>query len=946
MGGYLTSVTCYSFGTDFQLEMSGSSIWSDELLAEAVEKCADINSLVMIKGRQLSQLMVASYHGNIDYVEDLLNVPGVTVDLQNNEGQHALLYACVQGHTEIAQLILNTCQHPKDVVNLSDKMRRTPLMAVSYFGHRDTVSVLLESAAQVNVQNSKGWSSLMLSCLHRHTQTVSLLLQYGAHVNMPNNDGCPPLMVASHNGHTETVSILLKNGAHVNIQSGKGNFPLMVASQNGHAETVSILLQNGAHGNMQNNNGWPPLMIASQNGHTETVSILLQNGAHVNIQSGKGNFPLMVASQNGHAETVSILLQNGAHVNMQNNDGWSPLMIASQNRRTETVSILLQNGAHVNMESGKGNFPLMVASQNGHAETVSILLQNGAHGNVQTTALHFISKYNQISIAKLIIREKTQAIDVQDSLGRTPLMIASSCGHPEMVNLLLEAGAQVNFSNFSDYPSLHLPPHQISMPEEVSTVRGSALDIAVITGHVEVVSLLLQHGAKIRNIYYLLRSIALRLSRMQCSFRQMSRKSTDWEKYSAVIRLLFSCNSDLIGRVQCTNPSTLYMACAFGILQMVSLLTELGIDASDLYRPDDSGSSYWCNLIRVISSGSLLSETTSKQASSEVISLLHRENWPKIIRLLTDNGLDVNHQDSTGSFALGIASREGHTDLVRLLLQRESGVDLRDGEGISSLMEATSGGHLEICRLLLHYRAKVDMLDSKGWSALMVAVAADNVDFILILLERGAQINLQDESGTSSLMLSCLAGYTRVTKVLLGHGAEVNLQNGDGITALMMSCYNGHTEVAKLLINSGADISIVTSIGMTALRVSTDNSHKDITKLLIEYGAGDHLYTNPSRKRPLSMRDIPFISPGIVAHVHDKLEARLNQIENILQTLLQLQGTQHVPTVSNKLRKVELKPTLRDSLRILLPIAHDWKTIGTLLGVELHSLETIKRDNI
>ena len=367
---------------------------------------------------------------------------------------------------------------------------------------------------------------------------------------------------------------------------------------------------------------------------------------------------------------------------------------------------------------------------------------------------------------------------------------------------------------------------------------------------------------------------------------------------------------------------------------------------SDLYRADDSGSSYWCNLIRVISSGSLLSEAASKQASSVVISLLRRENWPKIIRLLTENGLDVNHQDSSGSFALGIASREGHTDLVRLLLQREAGVDLRDGEGISSLMEATSGGHLEICRLLLRYRAKVDILDSKGWSSLMVAVAADNVDLVLILLERGAQINLEDKSGTSSLMLSCLAGYTRVTKVLLGHGAEVNLQNSDGITALMMSCYNGHTEIVELPINSGADISIMTSIGMTALRVSTDNGHKDITKLLIEYGASYHLYTNLSRKRPLSTRDGLFISPGIVSHVHDKLEARLNQIENILQTLLQLQGTQHVPTVSNKSRKVELKPTLGDCLKILLPIAHDWKTIGTLLGVEHHSLETIKRDNI
>ena len=247
-------------------------IWSDELLlAEAMEKCADINSLVMIKGRQLSQLMVACHHGNIDYVEDLLKVPGVTVDLQNNEGQHALLCACEQGHTEIAQLILNTCQHP-NVVNLPDKMGRTPLMAASSFSHSDTVSVLLESAAQVNVQNSKGWSSLMLSCLHRHTETVSILLQNGAHINVQDNDGWPPLMIASQNGHTQTVSILLQNGVHINVQDNDGWPPLMVASQNGHTETVSILLLNGAHVNIQDNDGCPPLMVASHNGHTESTT--------------------------------------------------------------------------------------------------------------------------------------------------------------------------------------------------------------------------------------------------------------------------------------------------------------------------------------------------------------------------------------------------------------------------------------------------------------------------------------------------------------------------------------------------------------------------------------------------------------------------------------------------------------------------------------------------
>ena len=105
----------------------------------------------------------------------------------------------------------------------------------------------------------------------------------------------------------------------------------------------------------------------------------------------------MMASENGHTETVSILLQNGAHVNIQNNDGWTPLMMASQNGHTETVLILLQNGAHTNIQDN------------------------------ETTALHFTSKYNQISIAKLILNQKTHVIDVQDFLGRTPLMIASSC---------------------------------------------------------------------------------------------------------------------------------------------------------------------------------------------------------------------------------------------------------------------------------------------------------------------------------------------------------------------------------------------------------------------------------------------------------------------------------------------------------------------------------------
>ena len=1008
-----------SLTSSYRKSVDMSSEWSSEIwLAEAVANSVHINSLVLVNGIQLSQLMVACLHGNIDYVEVLLEVPGVKVDLQNDEGLHALHCACEQGHTEIAQLILNTCQCPKDIVNLLEKWENTSLMLASIFGHTETVLLLLQNGAHVNMQNPEGLSSLMLASLNGHTETVLLLLQNDAHVNMQNHEGLSSLMLASQNGHTETVLLLLQNGAHVNMQNHEGLSSLMLASLNGHTETVSLLLQNGAHVNMQNNQGSSPLLLASINGHTETVSLLLQNGAHVNMKKNKGWTSLMLASQNGHTETVLLLLQNGAHVNMQNYERSSSLMLASLNGHTETVSLLLQNGAHVNMKKNEGWTSLMLASQNGHTETVLLLLQNGAHVNMQdndgrsslmltnsltcsqllissgtdmnllstttrltalamaivrgntdialhlidcgadmsiggSSALFYASLHNQISVVNRILDNSKQSF-VDDPIdGYTPLMAASSYGHVEIVQLLLEAGVRVNFSNFSDYRSLHLPIQEqilitnLYKHDQLSTVRGSALDMAVIRGRVEVVSLLVQYGAKVHNIYYLLRSITLKQA--QANAKSGNSDESHWEKYSIILQILFSHVSDLIGRVQCTNPSTLYMACAFGVVEMVSLLIELGADVSDLYRTDASGLSYWCSFVTIISSGSFLSATASNKTSSDV-DLLHKVNWDKYSRLLSilmENGMDINHKDSSGSLALNIACREGHTDLVSLLLKCRADVNFQDGEGLSSLMEAVSCGHLEICLLLFRYRAKVNLQDSKGWSALMLAVTAGHIDFVLLLLERRAEINLQDSSGTSSLMLSCFSGDTHVTKVLLGHGADTNLQNEDGITALMMSSYNGHTEIVELLLGYGADLCVMTSIGMTALRVSTDNGHKEITKLLIEHGANRRVTSSlpVCRKRTVSARDSTVIRTRVVTQDSDtsRLESKLERMERILQSLLQNQTTTTtIPSYgSKKTIKLSEVPTLPNAFRVLHSLAYDWQNIGVLLKLENNSLKEI-----
>ena len=111
--------------------------WDNELvLAEAVEKCTGINDIAVINGQQLSKLMVACYHGNPDYVQDLLEVPGIKVDLQNSEGLHALMCACECGHTRVAQLILDAYPNLQQVINLASTDGMTSLMLASYNGHQ------------------------------------------------------------------------------------------------------------------------------------------------------------------------------------------------------------------------------------------------------------------------------------------------------------------------------------------------------------------------------------------------------------------------------------------------------------------------------------------------------------------------------------------------------------------------------------------------------------------------------------------------------------------------------------------------------------------------------------------------------------------------------------------------------------------------------------------
>jgi ankyrin repeat protein len=91
----------------------------------------------------------------------------------------------------------------------------------------------------------------------------------------------------------------------------------------------------------------------------------------------------MLAANEGHLDIVEALILNGADVNARNSLGWTALMKAIYNYDLDRgfpgiVSTLIEAGSEIETTIAYGTRPLMLAAGYGQAEVVDVLLEAGA----------------------------------------------------------------------------------------------------------------------------------------------------------------------------------------------------------------------------------------------------------------------------------------------------------------------------------------------------------------------------------------------------------------------------------------------------------------------------------------------------------------------------------------------------------------------------------------
>lgn len=740
----------------------------------------------------------------VHYLVKARNLQGIEKAIQNNhplsekdlDGVTPLSLAYSQNDLEsieiASQLILhNAAPERGDFSFFEDAIRmrnpnfrfdegQTPLHLATYLGKTSIVEYLLQIGAKPSTKDSYGNTPLHIAVSEGRLQIAQLLINKGSDVNAKDALGNTPLLlVNSQKNQLDIIKLLINSGADINVATAFGDTVLHNATLKGsNIAVLEYLIDNGATIDERNKNGNTPLAQAVANRNIEHIVFYAENGADIhatNIHSitpllssfvygidvtekiitnknitsrdSMGNTPLHIAiANNASFDEVMFLIDMGAEINARNRDGESALYFAVEKNNRLIGEQLLAKSADVFSSGNNNASPLLLALTLGNESQEWLLTSEviKAQDSLGNTPLHIATEYN-LNNAMLNILEKGGDPNVQNTNGESPIFIAVQKNNIIAIEILLLNGANKDLRNYLGNTILHTSVQSNAKDSayialkngfDVNAQNGSgktALHIASQENNIEMMELLLEQGADIHSADIIGRTPLMDALKM--------------ESVNTVTFLLNNGASALIPEMYGRNA--FHEAVETRNLELIAIIENAG--ANPLAR-DSHGIT--------------------------PLSIAFEDSLELTKAVLADN---LFLSDSDGNTPLHIAVNESvDNEILKYLLDAGYTADRRNSEGTTPLLLAVKKGNTEVVENFLKQGADPFIADNSGENAVSFAIKEDQNILKTIAMLAGTK---QDVAGDTILHYAARIAPHETIEELISIGLDPNVKNVSGETA-------------------------------------------------------------------------------------------------------------------------------------------------------------------
>jgi ankyrin repeat protein len=471
---------------------------------------------------------------------------------------------------------------------------------------------------------------------------------------------------AAYRSDVAMAQMLIAAGANPSVANRNGSTPLWLASTNGDTEMIRTLLAGGADANEQLPLGRTPLMLAARTGNPEAVQVLIDGGADVNArETARGTTPLMWAADQGHVEVARVLIRNGAEVaavsapaerNARNNIGKENDPRTAVRRQVEAILNAQQSpdlgtlrpvsglpGQLQREATGQDSTPAVTQAvpqaideaappaadapaeaRPGDADFQGFdrRTQEVDRDGGELTPLVYAARANAMEVVQVLL-DSGADVNQATGYGWTPLLAATQNRNYQMAAFLIENGADVNMANDGGWTPLYLATDNRNIEDGDYPTRIPDMD------DMAYIKLLLDSGADTN-------------ARMIDSSETRTVFTNQWLDEEGATAFLRASQS--------------------GDVDLMRLLLEYGADPH-------INTTLNVTPLQVAAGIGWVEGVTTERSTEKTI---------EAVKLLLELGVDPNIQADTGRTALHGAAHKGATEVARILVEAGARMDVRD----------------------------------------------------------------------------------------------------------------------------------------------------------------------------------------------------------------------------------------------------------------------------